>query len=278
MKRFLVIGASGTVGSELSKILQTMGLEVRKATSKQKTASDQVHVDLLTGKGVPEALNRIDGLFLMAPPGHVNQHEILNPVIDQAKAAGVRKIVLMTAMGANAIETAPFRQVEIKLEKSGVNYNIIRPNWFMQNFNTFWIQGILSAGKIFLPVEKAKGSFIDARDIAAVAAKLLTSDQRNNQDFDLTGDEALDHDQVAEILSKATGKKISYENISPAAMLEGLLQAGLGRPYSEFLLMILDFFRQGYAQRTTDSVKAILGRDPIRFEKYAQDYRTAWKG
>lgn len=126
-------------------------------------------------------------------------------------------------------------------------------------------------------MEKAKGSFIDARDIAAVAAELLVSDKWNNKDFDLTGSDALDHDHVAVILSKVTGRKITYENISASAMLEGLLSAGLNRPYSEFLIMILDFFRQGYAERTTDSVRKILGRNPIRFEKYAEDYKASWK-
>jgi len=149
----------------------------------------------------------------------------------------------------------------------------------MQNFNTFWIQGINSAGKIFLPVEKAKGSFIDARDIAAVAEELLISDRWNNKDFDLTGSEAIDHDQVASVLSAVIGRKITFENITGSAMFEGLIGAGLNRPYSEFLVMTLDFFRQGYAERTTDSVEMILGRKPIRFDKdkYAENYKECWR-
>jgi uncharacterized protein YbjT (DUF2867 family) len=83
--------------------------------------------------------------------------------------------------------TAPLRKAERHLEASGLAYNVIRPNWFMQNFNTFWLHGIQTAGQIFLPVGQAKGSFIDARDIAAVAAVLLTSDAFDNRDFDLTG-------------------------------------------------------------------------------------------
>jgi uncharacterized protein YbjT (DUF2867 family) len=277
MSQILIIGASGTVGVELSKELNAKGHQVRKATSQLKLAADQVHVDLLTGKGIDQALKGIERVFLLSPPGNVNQNELLNPVIDKAKGAGVQKIVLMTAMGANAVEIAPFRQVEIKLEKSGLSYNIIRPNWFMQNFNTYWIQGINSAGKILLPVEKAKGSFIDTRDVADVAAELLINDKWNDKDFDLTGTDVLDHDQVATILSKVTGRKITYENISAGAMLEGLVGAGVNRPYAEFLNIILDLFRQGYAERTTDWVQKILGRNPIRFEEYADDYQASWR-
>ena len=94
---------------------------------------------------------------------------------ESVAATGVRKLVLMTAMGANADEAAPLRKAEVHLIQSGLAYNIIRPNWFMQNFNTFWLHGILNGGTIALPVGQAKGSFIDARDIAAVAAAPASS-------------------------------------------------------------------------------------------------------
>ncbi len=197
-------------------------------------------------------------------------------LIDAAKAQGVRKVVLMSAMGANADESAPLRKAERHLEASGQAYNIVRPNWFMQNFNTFWLHGIQTQNKILLPVGAAKGSFIDVRDIAAVAARLLTSDTFAHRDFDLTGSEALDHDQVAALLSRETGRTITYQDIPPAAMLDGLLGAGVPRPYAEFLLLILGFFKAGYAERTTDAVLQITGRAPRRFEQYAHDHRAAW--
>jgi uncharacterized protein YbjT (DUF2867 family) len=126
----------------------------------------------------------------------------------------------------------------------------------MQNFHTFWLQGIVTQGKILLPVGTAKGSFIDVRDIAA-AAVLLTSDTLANRDFDLTGPEALDHDQVAAILSRESGRRITFQDIPPAAMVDGLIGAGLPRPNAEFLVMLLGFFKAGYAERTTDAVAQI---------------------
>jgi len=235
-----------------------------------------VHVNLVTGAGLAQAFGGVDQGFLLAPPGYTNQDELLKPVIDAAKAQGVRKLVLMTAMGANADEAAPMRKAEVHLINSGLAYNIIRPNWFMQNFNTFWIQGILENGKIFLPVATAKGSFIDARDISAVAAALLSGNAFDNRDFDLTGGVALDHDAVAQILSKETGKSITFQDIPPDEMRKGLLQAGLPAAYAEFLLMILGYFEAGYSERITDSVQIIVGRAPGTLEQYAKDYRDAW--
>jgi len=276
MSHFLVIGANGTVGSELSRRLAAAGHTVRRATSRAASAPGEVSVDLVARRGIAEAMAGADGAFLLAPPGHVNQDELLAPLIDAAKAQGVRKVVLMSAMGANADENAPLRKAERHLEASGLAYNIIRPNWFMQNFNTFWLHGIQAQRQVLLPVGPAKGSFIDARDIAAVAARLLTGNEFANRDFDLTGPEALDHDQVAAILSRETGRTITFQDITPQAMRESLLGAGVPPAYTEFMLVILGFFKAGYAERTSDAVQQITGRAPGSLERYAHDYRAAW--
>ena len=276
MPHILVLGANGTVGSELSRLLAAQGETVVKATSRAPTAADQVQLDLRNHAGLSSAFNGVDRAFLLSPPGYTNQDVLLTPLIDEAKARGLKKVVLMSAMGANADENAPLRKAERHLEASGLAYNIIRPNWFMQNFNTFWLQGIRSAGQIFLPVESAKGSFIDARDIAAVAARLLTSDTFANRDFDLTGSLALDHNEVAAILTQASGKPIGFTDIPPDAMLTALKEAGLPQDYAEFLLVILGYFKAGYAERTTDHVQEITGQAPRTLAQYASDYKASW--
>ena len=274
----LVVAASGTVGSALAQSLAEQGHSVRRATSKTAPAAGQVHLNLSDPATIAPAFAGVDKAFLLSPPGYVNQDQLLIPLIDQARKQGLSKVVLMTAMGANADASSPMRKAEVHLEQSGLSYNIIRPNWFMQNFNTFWLHGILAQGKIFLPVGSAKGSFIDARDIAAVAAALLSRDDVNNRDFDLTGSQAFSHDEVAKILSQESGRNIAFEDLSPEAMLQGLLAAGLPRPYAEFMLLILGYFKAGYAERTTDSVQNITGNAPRSFAQYAKDYRAAWLG
>lgn len=275
MKTILVLGASGTVGSEVSNMLESAGHSVRRATSRT-AESPQVLLDLATGEGLGAALDGADAAFLLSPPGFTNQDKLLIPAIDEAKARGVKKLVLMTAMGADADPSAPLRKVELHLESSGLAWNVIRPNWFMQNFNTYWLHGIATAGAIQLPTGSAKGSFIDARDIAAVAAELLQSDTQDNREFDLTGNEALDHDQVAAVLSRAAGRTIRYEEITPDAMRAGLLAAGLPADYAEFMVTILGYFKLGYSERVTDAVQSITGRAPRTFEAYARDYRDAF--
>jgi uncharacterized protein YbjT (DUF2867 family) len=276
MTTTLVIGANGQIGSTLASLLAAQGQNVRRATSRATSQPGEAHVNMATREGLPAALAGADQLFLMAPPGHANQHELLIPAIDAAKAARVRKVLLLSAMGANADDSIPLRRAELHLERSGLTWNVIRPNWFMQNFHTFWLHGIQTQGQIFLPVGNAKGSFIDTRDIAAVAAKLLSSENFVNESHDLTGSESLDHTQVAAILSKATGRTIGYTDIPEDAMRQGLLGAGLPADYTEFLLVILGAFKAGYSERITDGVQRITGQAPIRFEQYAQDFKAHW--
>jgi uncharacterized protein YbjT (DUF2867 family) len=276
MTTTLVIGANGQIGSTLASLLAAQGQTVRRATSRAPSQPGDVPVNLATREGLAAALAGADQLFLMAPPGFANQHELLIPAIDAAKAAGVRKVLLLSAMGANADDSIPLRQAELHLERSGLAWNVIRPNWFMQNFHTFWVHGIQTQGQIFLPVGNAKGSFIDTRDIAAVAAKLLSSEDFVNAAHDLTGSESLDHTQVAAILSQAAGRTIGYTDIPEDAMRQGLLGAGLPADYAEFLLVILGAFKAGYSEGITESVQRITGKAPIRLEQYAQNFRAHW--
>ena len=105
---------------------------------------------------------------------------------------------------------------------------------------------------------------------------LLTSDRFDNRAFDLTGDEPLDHAQVAALLSAELGRAIRYEEVTPDTMRAGLLAAGLPPDYAQSLLIILNFFKLGYAERTTTAVQDITGHAPRRFAEYARDYRAAY--
>ena len=182
----------------------------------------------------------------------------------------------MTAMGADADPESPFRRAEVELEQSGLTYNIIRPNWFYQNFNTFWVQGIVEQNKILLPAGNVKVSFIDARDIAAVAATLLTTDEFDNQAFNLSGLDAVDHSEVAQAISNVVSREVTYEEIEPEVLKAGLLGAGLPEDYVDFMLLIFGFLREGYNAGLTDEVEKILGRKPRGLNQYTEDFKKAW--
>ena len=271
-----VFGATGTVGAPLVNSLLEAGHEVLAATRKPGEGKPGLqYVDA----SMPEAMKGADSVFLLSHGGLPDQHSVLKPYLDQARSIKPEKTVLMTAFGVeHAPPEAPMRKLELELADSGLNYTILRPNWFMQNFNTYWIQGILDDSKIYFPAGDAKASFIDARDIGAVAAAVLTSTDFNGQELGLTGATPLDHSEVARKISEATGKNIDYVNVDPEDFKSSLKQAGLDEAYVELLSGIAAALRDGFAAPVTDHVKKVLGRDPIDFDRYAKDYASAWKG
>lgn len=276
-EKFLVIGASGTVGAEVVRHLREQGHSVRATTGKKDAvAGDRVYLDLATGAGVQDAFAGIDRAFLMSPAGYADQYAVLAPLVQAAKQHALKKVVLMSAFGADADPAAPLRRAELELEQSGLPYNIIRPNWFMQNFNTFWVHGIQAQNTIALPAGDGKTSFIDTRDIAAVAARLLTTDEWNNRAFNLTGPDSISHAQVAKAISEVSGRTVAFVDAAPEVLKQVLLGAGLTNAYADFMLLIFGYLKAGYNAPVNDDVKTILGRAPTGFQNYVQDYRSAW--
>lgn len=283
MKVF-VYGATGSIGSKVVDGLLERGHEVfagtRHPEKGRKAANlNWVFADALSpAKGV-EILEKVDAGFFISPPGLTNQYDILNPWLEKAKSVKLKKFVLNTAMGVEyAPPEAPFRKLELALEASGLSYNIIRPNWFMQNFQTYWIGGILKDKKIYFPGGDAKVSFISVKDIAATAISLLLTDEHKNQAFALTGKEAITHTDVAAKLSKATGLSISYVDITPEDFKKSLLSAGLPEDYADFMVYIAGSLKQGNSSPIIDSVQKITGKDPISFDEYAVENKKAWLG
>lgn len=276
-ENILIIGSSGTVGSELARILKEQGHTVKLATSKEPKNEHQVKLNVATKEGIKEAMEQVDKAFLLAPPGFADHYGVLSPLIQEAKRQGLKKVVLMTAMGANADESSPLRRAEIELINSGLSYNILRPNWFFQNFNTFWVQGINDYKKILLPAGEAKVSFIDTRDISSVAAKLLTTDTFSNEEIDITGPEAINHHEVANAISSVIDEKIIYEEIEPEVLKAGLIEAGLPKDYVDFLLLIMGFLKEGYNSSINNNVEKILGRKPLNVTNYTNDFKNSWK-
>jgi uncharacterized protein YbjT (DUF2867 family) len=272
----LVVGGTGTVGSQIAAILKAEGHEVRVATSKAPTEG-QVHLNLLTGEGLDAAFEGVDRAFFLSPGGYADQYAVLAPLVAKAKSANLKKVVMMTALGVEQAKGSPMRRAEVDLIESGIPYNIIRPSWFNQNFINFWGYGIKNHNAIALPVGNGLAGFIDARDIAAVAAKLLTDDSMNGQGFTLTGPDALTHTQVAALIAEATGKPVTFNDITPDELRPVLIGAGLPTDYVEVLLVLLGYIKAGYTGLVNDKVKTLLGRDPITFKQFATEFSDSWK-
>jgi uncharacterized protein YbjT (DUF2867 family) len=148
----------------------------------------------------------------------------------------------------------------------------------MQNFNPgFLLPTIQEKGAIYLPTADAKSSFIDTRDIAAVAAVALTEDGHQGKEYTLTGAHALSYTEAAEIIAHVTGRKISYIAISDDDAREAMKSAGWPPEQVEFMIGLFNFVRQGWTASISPAVSSVLGREPIAFEQFARENADAWK-
>jgi uncharacterized protein YbjT (DUF2867 family) len=273
--KILVLGATGNVGAPLVKALVAKG-EVVKAASrsgKPVEGAEGVVFDIADPSTFAAAFEGINRVYLMLPAGHVQVTELLLPVVETAAARGV-KIVFQSVFGVDADDSIPYRQVEIAIEKSSVPYVILRPNWFSDNFHTYWKAG-LDHGVIAVPAADGKSSFIDVRDIAASAAAALTTDRFNGRAFNLTGPEALGYADAATILAGVVGKPVAYQALEDDAFIALLTGAGVPADYAGLLTSIFYPVRQGWTAAPTGDVETLTGKAPRSVATYAADNAAA---
>ena len=135
----------------------------------------------------------------------------------------------------------------------------------MQNVVNFYSPTIKSKNAFYLPAEDAMVSFVDIRDIADIAVKTLTDNGNGRHDgkaYAITGSEALSYYQVADILSIATGKKISYVNVSEEGTRLGMKDMGWDDWLINTTLQLFDLYRKGYASQVSSTIEEVLGRNP----------------
>lgn len=163
------------------------------------------------------------------------------------------------------------RWAEQHLRGSGVPAVILRPSFYMSNLLGS-AETIKHAGKVFAPADGARIAMIDLRDVAAPAAVVLTEDGHDGQSYVLTGPEALTYGEVAAHLSAATGRAIEFVDVPDEAAREALAQAGMPRWMAEQLVILYGILRQGAAAQTTDTVRALTGREQRTFAQFARDH------
>lgn len=280
----LVTGALGNVGAEVVKLLRQSGQPVRAAGTRPAAIAQQfgsqveaTWLDFEKPESFGAALTGVERMFLMRPPAISNVRRSIFPVIDAAKQAGVRQIVFLSLIGVEKNRIVPHYKIEQHILKSGLEYTFLRPSFFMQNLSTTHRDEIKDQNEIFVPAGRGKTSFIDARDIAAVAALTLTEAGHANRIYELTGDQALDYGQVAALLTAVLGRPITYRQPGLLQFLRRQLAKGTPLAFATVMAGIYTTARLGLAARLTGDLRRLLGRAPISFRQYAEDYQACWQ-
>lgn len=281
----LVIGATGTTGKELAKLLVRSGHEaratVRPTSNKSELQALGVEMVLADLNDVSSLIKAMDGInkVYFATPFVPNMVELSSSIVSAAKSAGVKHLVKLSGGGADIeLDTLAkwHRAAERDVERSGIAYTFLRANSFMQNFSNFNARTIRDHGAFYAPHGDGKSAHIDARDIAKVAHHVLTEEGHQNKAYYLSGPEALSGAEVANILSLATGKRIKYVNVPVEAARASMQAAGMPAEIVEGLLEHSQVVKSGHTERISSSVEEITGQKATYFEAFAQAEREAF--
>ncbi len=286
MPRILVTGATGTFGGEVARQLQAAGEPIRvlvRDAAKVSQFDETVQVvvgDFAAFESLDAALTGIECIFL-ASFDSPDQLELQGNVLTTAKRHGARHIVRISTMGVNEWRHIPVFEVhyqcERQLEDSGLAFTHLRPHWVMQNFLPSSSVTPVVGDMIRLPAGEGRVGFVDARDVAAAGIEALTTPGHAGKAYELTGPEAVSHSDIADRLSAATGRSITYESISPKAYEQEKAAQGWPRSSIDEMLSHFARIRDGLDSEVTDTVETVTGRPALSFRDFARDYVSEFK-
>uniref|UniRef100_A0AAU2JYC0 NAD(P)H-binding protein n=1 Tax=Streptomyces sp. NBC_00049 TaxID=2903617 RepID=A0AAU2JYC0_9ACTN len=268
----LVIGATGTTGSRTTAQLIAAGHRVRAAGRRATPlpGAEPVRFDWYDPTTFGDALDGVDRAYLVPPVGDPDPAAVMMPFLREARAAGVRRAVLLSSSAIS--EGGPaVGVVHRALPGLFDEWAVLRPSWFMQNFTGTHAHAdnIRTEGAIRTAAGAGRVGFVDADDIAAVAVRALTNDRAPDADLILTGPEALGHDDIAAILTRVTGRPVVHHHLTYEDMRDRL--ATVIPPEFAALLAAMDrAIAEGAEDRTTDTVQRLTGRPPNPFRLVAE--------
>ncbi len=275
----LVTGATGNVGSEILRGLLERDLATRAATSDPAHAratlpagSSVKRFDFNDPKTFDAALEGIHRVFLMRPPA-MGDARAFQPFLEALKTANLEQVVFLSLLGAQTNPIVPHRKIELSLEKLEIPHIFLRPSLFLQNLSGIHRPDILERNNLFIPAGTGRTSFIDARDVAAVAVYILSVPHITSGGVDLTGAAALSYLEVAEIFSEVLGRKIHYSNPMPPKFGLEMQRRGIKPELINAMILIYNVNRFGWAARVTGDVQRILGREPLSVREFVEDFK-----
>lgn len=286
----LVVGATGSIGREVVRLLVERGLPFRalsRDVERARSLPGWQGIDVVAGDPAqPESLGAafqgVDKVVLIPPSGpawNVGEKNL----IAAAQHAGVKYIVKISTVGvdpaAPSMSQSFHAQGEEQLAKSGIPHTILRPNSFMQNFLVFYAAGIRATGVLYQCTGDVPTAMIDTRDIAAIVVRLLTEEGHAGKTYELSGPESLSYTQAAQKLSAATGRDIRHQDLPPEVFQQGMISAGLPDWAAAEVVNIYGrgFFREGGGAVVTTVTTELLGRAPRTFDDFARDHADQFR-
>lgn len=281
MTSILVAGVRGKTGQHVARELAAVpGVELYGATADPALVRldgvRPVHLDWADSASIASALNGIDALYVPRPEVE-DAPERLSELL--RGAAQLRHVVLLSEMGADVQPRDRWvARVEQAVREHAKSWTILRPTWFSQVLTDerFYLHAIRDDRLLALPSGGAAVSFIDARDIAAVAVAALLDGSHTDREYTLSGPDALRLDEVASMLSAAAGAEVRYVDASIDEACEAA--AEWSEPwFSDVLRDVYEGVSANRYAEVTDAVEVVIGREPIALRRFIDEHADAWR-
>jgi uncharacterized protein YbjT (DUF2867 family) len=278
MGTILVTGATGTSGSEVVKALSARGADVRIAlrNTEKTSAANAVRFEWDDAPSIRAALAGVERAFLLTPFSE-SQADYGKAFVRAAKEAKLAHLVKLSVIGADAEPGITLgrwhREVEKAIEASGIPFTFLRPTNFMNNFVSYYPPD--HEGNLYLPWGDAKISFVDARDVGAVAARVLTEQGHAGKIYTPTGPAAFTGTEIADELARAWSRPIRYVDVPEAAAKQGMAQAGVPGWMNDAMLELHAICKAGWVATVTDDVADLTGQAPRTLAQFAKESARA---
>lgn len=274
--KILIMGATGNAGSNAIKSLIAKGVrpiaavrDIEKAKAKLGNDVDYVHFDFLDSSTYENALKGINRLFFIAPPPKKDP-AIARKLMEAVQKAGVDFVLFQSGRTSGTYKGKPLYQIEEDLRNSDVNVCILRPALYMQNYHS-WMGTTLEDNEVCLPTADSKAALVDIGDIGEAIATILTTDGHAGKEYNLTGSEALDHGRVADILSGATGRSITYSNPDAETYVNRMVEKGWAADSAKYCVWIFNRMIAGSEAEVTPVFQNLTGKNPKSFAEFAKE-------
>jgi len=214
-------------------------------------------------------LTQTDTLFLLRPPQISDVKRVFKPLIDAIQESEIKHIVFLSVQGVPEKSIIPHHKIEELILNSGIPYTFLRPGYFMQNFEGNLKTDLIIRHQIYLPAGNAKFSVLDVADLGQFAAHvLLKPAQHLNKAYDLTGPELLTFAEMASIITKVTGIKITYRSAGLLPFIYRNWQKSV--PFGLNLVMAMLHYAPRWMANPpiTNCVEEITGQVSGSFEGY----------
>lgn len=198
-----------------------------------------------------------------------------------AQTAGVQHIVRISGAGADPESEIAIARLQGRCDRividSGIAYTLLRPKNFMQNFTTF-LRDMIRSGTVYSSQGEGRVPFIDARDIAAVAARILRGPQAHaGKAYTLTGPQALTNAEALAVIAEHIGRPIQLIPISEEQAVDGMRQAGMPEPLVQAMSSLNRVIAAGGVAEVTDDVPRLLGRPATAWADFVAEHRHVWQ-